>query len=766
MLGTRREPQRTPLERIGARTIPIVVIFAITVILLWKIALTSQYTWINGPDYVNQVVPWFQFQAREWHAHRFPLWDPYHWGGQPLVGQAQPGAVYPLNWVLFLLPLKHGQISISILNWYLVVIHFMGAVFGYLLCRELRCSRSASVLGGVAFAFSGYLGATEWPQMINGVVWAPMVLLFFLRAMRGRRPLLNSSLSGACAGVAFLSGHHQAPMFLLLFMAGLWMHAFFTASVPLANVRGSEVWRLAGLAAAFSVFAFLFSAAQVLPAVEYGRVALRWVNARNPVGWGDKVPYLVHDRYSMNPVGALGIVIPGLHLNFNPFLGPTILLLAIGGAIRCWANRLVRILATAGVAALVFSLGSFSAFHGFLYSVILGLEKARSPSAAIFLFQLPAAVLAALGLDNLTGTAESQPDHGWRKLAWTAWGFGGVLYAGLFAVSLAQGDRVFYQARTAVVAFTAIGVGAVITACRRNAMSRASTIAALIALMIIDLSTIVGYPWASREQGWNYVDKIHATADIVQFLRAQPGDFRVGLDRDEIEFNLGDWEGIEQYNGYTGVTANMIRINGFRQAHLLLGERYYIGRKPGAPDQQEVFQSASGLRVYGSPDAQPRVWTVHHAIGVRGDQELFAQLGRPLSELRPEAVITGTAPGLDTCAGADEVRSVLHGQAQVIVAVRMACKGILILTDTFTPGWVAAVDGHPVQIYETYGAVRGVVVPPGDHRVEFRYRPASVFVGGALTGLGVVLLGAVLVFGWRSKTRLRSSPAMVDVPAE
>src|SRR5450759_3246886 len=100
MLGTRREPQRTPLERIGARTIPIVVIFAITVILLWKIALTSQYTWINGPDYVNQVVPWFQFQAREWHAHRFPLWDPYHWGGQPLVGQDQPGAMYPLNWIL------------------------------------------------------------------------------------------------------------------------------------------------------------------------------------------------------------------------------------------------------------------------------------------------------------------------------------------------------------------------------------------------------------------------------------------------------------------------------------------------------------------------------------------------------------------------------------------------------------------------------------------------------------------------------------------
>ena len=204
--------ERGLLGRVWARAVPIAVLLAISVLLLWKIALTSQYTWINAPDYVNQVVPWFQFQAREWHAHRFPLWDPNHWGGQPLVGQAQPGAVYPLNWILFLLTLKSGHVSISILNWYLVAIHFLGAVFAYLLCRELRCSPSAAVLGGTAFAFSGYVGGTEWPQMINGAVWAPAVLLFFLRAMGGRRPALNSSLSGACCGVAFLSGHHQAPL--------------------------------------------------------------------------------------------------------------------------------------------------------------------------------------------------------------------------------------------------------------------------------------------------------------------------------------------------------------------------------------------------------------------------------------------------------------------------------------------------------------------------------------------------------------------------
>src|ERR1043166_8171062 len=64
----------------------ILVLISISVGMFWKITLTNQYTWLNSPDFSQQVAPWFQFQAREWHQHRFPLWDPYHWAGQPLIG--------------------------------------------------------------------------------------------------------------------------------------------------------------------------------------------------------------------------------------------------------------------------------------------------------------------------------------------------------------------------------------------------------------------------------------------------------------------------------------------------------------------------------------------------------------------------------------------------------------------------------------------------------------------------------------------------------
>jgi len=39
----------------------------------WKLTLTSQFNWMSGPDLAEQVLPWFEEQAREWHAGRVPL---------------------------------------------------------------------------------------------------------------------------------------------------------------------------------------------------------------------------------------------------------------------------------------------------------------------------------------------------------------------------------------------------------------------------------------------------------------------------------------------------------------------------------------------------------------------------------------------------------------------------------------------------------------------------------------------------------------------
>ncbi len=83
------EPDR-PLG-LRSRLIPPAVLFLICAGFFWKIVLTNQYTWLESPDLSYQVLPWLQMQAGEWHRGRIPLWDPYLWGGQSMIGRILPG---------------------------------------------------------------------------------------------------------------------------------------------------------------------------------------------------------------------------------------------------------------------------------------------------------------------------------------------------------------------------------------------------------------------------------------------------------------------------------------------------------------------------------------------------------------------------------------------------------------------------------------------------------------------------------------------------
>jgi len=90
---------------------------------------------------------------------------------------------------------------------------------------------------------------------------------------------------------------------------------------------------------------------------------------------------------------------------------------------------------------------------------------------------------------------------------------------------------------------------------------------------------------------------------------------------------------------------------------------------------------------------------------------------------------------------------------RLVLRATMACRGMVIASETYFPGWQAKVDGKPAEIHEVYGALRGVVVPAGEHRIEMRYRPASVRWGaaGTLCGLVVALALGCFVVSTRSK---------------
>ena len=71
---------------------------------------------------------------------------------------------------------------------------------------------------------------------------------------------------------------------------------------------------------------------------------------------------------------------------------------------------------------------------------------------------------------------------------------------------------------------------------------------------------------------------------------------------------------------------------------------------------------------------------------------------------------------------------------------------LLVYLDAAYPGWVATVDGEPVEILLADDAFKAVAVPPGTHRVAFEFHPRNlaVYLVGSSAGLAVVL--CLLVF--------------------
>src|SRR5262249_6564893 len=94
----------------------------------------------------------------------------------------------------------------------------------------------------------------------------------------------------------------------------------------------------------------------------------------------------------------------------------------------------------------------------------------------------------------------------------------------------------------------------------------------------------------------------------------------------------------------------------------------------------------------------------------------------------------------------EDVQMPLHTPNYVRIGANLSCRGMVVLTDAWYPGWRATVDGRSAPIYEIYGGVRGVVAEPGPHVIEMRYRPLSVILGGCLSALAALITLWVL---WR-----------------
>lgn len=189
-------------------------------------------------------------------------------------------------------------------------------------------------------------------------------------------------------------------------------------------------------------------------------------------------------------------------------------------------------------------------------------------------------------------------------------------------------------------------------------------------------------------------------------------------------------------------------------------------------------------RVYEKTNAYPRAWVVHDLHLVEGEEEAFAFLQARARRSDGAYIVNAFDPRREAvvesgdesdrmlhrasrpCPGAAEERATIERYAgnSVTLAVEAACPGLLVLPDTYFPGWKATVNGEERTIHPTNGAFRGVVVPEGRSQVEFRYEPRAfpLGIGIALAGLGGF---AVIWAGSAWRRRRRDTSADLARPA-
>ncbi|HEU0318100.1 MAG TPA: hypothetical protein VFR49_12265, partial [Solirubrobacteraceae bacterium] len=184
------------------------------------------------------------------------------------------------------------------------------------------------------------------------------------------------------------------------------------------------------------------------------------------------------------------------------------------------------------------------------------------------------------------------------------------------------------------------------------------------------------------------------------------------------------------------------------------------GTRPTGPGLRVAFE-APGQRLIDNAQAVPRAFGAYAwsrvgglgpALAAMRGQSAAALTRRPVIEGAAGAALAGAAP-----APAPALVSA-SSDTSVTVSVRLARPGYVVLDDLYYPGWSARVDGRPARILAANGAFRAVAAGAGSHVVRFVYRPATVWIGGALTLAGLVLGAGLIGFGRRRRSSPSGSP--------
>ncbi len=154
----------------------------------------------------------------------------------------------------------------------------------------------------------------------------------------------------------------------------------------------------------------------------------------------------------------------------------------------------------------------------------------------------------------------------------------------------------------------------------------------------------------------------------------------------------------------------------------------------------KIFEDKS-VQILENPHVLDRAYFVDRVDFVKTETDLARILDNPGFDPRSRTVLlTDFSFPITNKPVNTNVKILNHQDNQVILRVKTDTLSLLVLADSYAPGWSAYLDDHQTPIYKANAALRAVLVPPGEHQIIFNYNPRSFQLGLSLSVLSLIIL--------------------------
>jgi hypothetical protein len=769
---------------------------------------------VSGPqnsllaDQPLQFYPWLVFNAEHLRSGRLPLWNPHGAAGVPHLANHQSAVLFPPNVLFYLWPNPKTLVVIAAIKLYLAG---LGA---FLFFRRIAIDESAATLSAIAFTFCGF--SVLWLNHPHTNVAVFLPLLFWLtERLLARRTPADALLLALAVGLQYLGGHLPTSVHVLaataaycLFKAwpGIWCPA-----------RDPTARRAALLFAAGIVVGTGLAAVQLVPTAEYvwHSTELRERLLTRTAPWsltafrGDLLVLLLFPR-------ALGTPVRGDYwgdvfgLNFNETNGAYVGLLPLLAALyglRRWRSQTE--------VAFFGALAAISAAIICDLPLVANLLHVLPPFSILTNYRLSlllAFALCALCGLGLTHLGEAWRDGGNRRPGRWPLDLGALalcLAAGTWVgaragLGLELGRRLLDLAQAHAVQTTSFtGRGSFFVPFARPEMERAvgTFVANLPGYLetwgCLFILSALGLSWIGRSRtrpplvrvgvlailvvdlfdfGMGYNPRVAGVPPVknrtlITLLQRDPSRFRTLFLDDVLPANLAMYLRLDDVGCYDGLgirrytelsllstledrLENRIEYISPDHANLLdLLEVKYVLSRADLDGPGLKLLSDGEVKLYQNLRPLPRAWIAHDLQVLHGPEEVLRRVTEPAFGPRQQAILESD-PGLkDGRALGGDVRVTRDSTDEVRLETVSLAAGILVLLDSYYPGWKATVDGRATRIYPAYLAFRAIALPAGAHEVASRYDPLSFKIGAWISLASLLCaLGVVLVPRWARRT--------------